>query len=102
VPQKTVVLEDLFETEHSLRLSQSDKVSLPCIATGLLEINSIPITPQLARLLKQTLGKRGTGLDEGAFLQQLYDWTLNPATTGWMIEGTKWLYSDLDIILRVI
>ncbi|MBM0744985.1 hypothetical protein JOY44_26050 (plasmid) [Phormidium sp. CLA17] len=60
-----------------------------------LEINSIPIPPQLAGRLKQALGKSGTGFDEGAFLQQLYYWTLNPATTGWMIDGTKWIYNSL-------
>lgn len=60
-----------------------------------LEINSIPIPPQLAGRLKQTLAKTGNGFDEGAFLQQLHYWTLNAATTGWMINGTKWIYNSL-------
>lgn len=60
-----------------------------------LEINSIPIPPKLAGRLKQTLGKTGNGFDEGAFLQQLHYWTLNAATTGWMINGTKWIYNSL-------
>lgn len=60
-----------------------------------LETNSIPIPPQLAGLLKQTLGKTGNGFDEGAFLQQLHYWTLNPQTTGWIIDGVKWIYNSL-------
>ncbi len=60
-----------------------------------LEANSIPIPPHLAGLLKQTLGRSGTGFDEGAFLQQLYYWTLNAGTTGWMVDGVKWIYNSL-------
>jgi len=60
-----------------------------------LEIHSIPIPPQLTGLLKQALGKSGTGFDEGAFLQQLHYWTLNSQTTGWLIDGTKWIYNSL-------
>jgi hypothetical protein len=60
-----------------------------------LEANSIPIPPHLAGLLKQALGRTGTGFDEGAFLQQLHYWTLNSATAGWMVEGVKWIYNSL-------
>ncbi len=60
-----------------------------------LEPNSIPIPPHLAGLLKQTLGRSGTGFDEGAFLQQLHYWTLNAGTTGWMVDGVKWVYNSL-------
>ena len=60
-----------------------------------LEANSIPIPPYLAGLLKQTLGRSGTGFDEGAFLQQLHYWTLNAGTTGWMVDGVKWIYNSL-------
>lgn len=60
-----------------------------------LEANSIPIPPHLAGLLKQALGKTGTGFDEGAFLQQLHYWTLNSATEGWMVNGVKWIYNSL-------
>jgi hypothetical protein len=60
-----------------------------------LETNSIPIPPHLAGLLKQALGKAGTGFDEGAFLQQLHYWTLNSATTGWIVDGVKWIYNSL-------
>lgn len=62
-----------------------------------LEANSIPIPPHLAGLLKQTLGRSGTGFDEGAFLQQLHYWTLNAGTTGWMVDGAKWIYNSLKI-----
>jgi hypothetical protein len=60
-----------------------------------LETRSIPIPPHLAGLLKQTLGRSGTGFDEGAFLQQLHYWTLNSGTTGWMVDGVKWIYNSL-------
>jgi hypothetical protein len=60
-----------------------------------LEANSIPIPPHLAGLLKQALGRTGTGFDEGAFLQQLHYWTLNSATTGWIVDGVKWIYNSL-------
>jgi len=60
-----------------------------------LETNSIPIPPHLAGLLKQALGRTGTGFDEGAFLQQLHYWTLNSATTGWIVDGVKWIYNSL-------
>jgi hypothetical protein len=60
-----------------------------------LETHSIPIPPQLTGLLKQALGKSGTGFDEGAFLQQLHYWTLNSQTTGWLIDETKWIYNSL-------
>lgn len=60
-----------------------------------LETNSIPIPPHLAGLLKQALGRTGTGFDEGAFLQQLHYWTLNSATTGWLVDGVKWIYNSL-------
>jgi len=60
-----------------------------------LEANSIPIPPHLTGLLKQALGKLATGFDEGAFLQQLHYWTLNSETTGWIIDGTKWIYNSL-------
>lgn len=60
-----------------------------------LEANSIPIPPHLAGLLKRSLGKTGTGFDEGAFLQQLHYWTLNSATTGWTVDGVKWIYNSL-------
>ncbi len=60
-----------------------------------LEANSIPIPPHLTGLLKQALGKSATGFDEGAFLQQLHYWTLNSETTGWIIDGTKWIYNSL-------
>jgi hypothetical protein len=60
-----------------------------------LEANSIPIPPHLVGLLKQTLGRSGTGFDEGAFLQQLHYWTLNSETTGWRIDGVKWIYNSL-------
>lgn len=60
-----------------------------------LEVNSIPIPPHLAGLLKQALGRTGTGFDEGAFLQQLHYWTLNSATTGWIVDGVKWIYNSL-------
>ncbi len=60
-----------------------------------LEANSIPIPPHLAGLLKQTLGKSGTGFDESAFLQQLHYWTLNEGTTGWIVDGVKWIYNSL-------
>ena len=63
--------------------------------TKLLESNSIPIPPHLAGLLKQCLGRSGTGFDEGAFLQQLHYWTINPETTGWISEGKKWVYNSL-------
>jgi hypothetical protein len=60
-----------------------------------LETNAIPIPPQLAGLLKQALGRTGTGFDEGAFLQQLHYWTLNAATKGWLVDGVKWIYNSL-------
>jgi hypothetical protein len=60
-----------------------------------LEANSIPIPPQLAGLLKQTLGKSGTGFDESAFLQQLHYWTTNSAVSGWVVDGSKWVYNSL-------
>ncbi|MEP0914546.1 hypothetical protein NDI45_26955 [Leptolyngbya sp. GB1-A1] len=60
-----------------------------------LEANSIPIPPQLAGLLKQTLGKSGTGFDESAFLQQLHYWTVNSTASGWIVDGTKWIYNSL-------
>ncbi len=60
-----------------------------------LEPYAIPIPPQLAGRLKQALGRTGTGFDEGAFLQQLHYWTRNAATTGWMIDGIKWVYNSL-------
>lgn len=60
-----------------------------------LEPNSIPIPPHLTGLLKQALGKSATGFNEGAFLQQLHYWTLNSETTGWIINGTKWIYNSL-------
>ena len=60
-----------------------------------LEANSIPIPPHLAGLLKQALGRTGTGFDEGAFLQQLHYWTLNLATEGWIVDGVKWIYNSL-------
>ena len=60
-----------------------------------LEANSIPIPPHLAGLLKQTLGRSGTGFDEGAFLQQLHYWTFNAGTTGWIVDGVKWIYNSL-------
>ncbi|MDX2244787.1 MAG: hypothetical protein NW224_29275 [Leptolyngbyaceae cyanobacterium bins.302] len=60
-----------------------------------LETNSIPIPPHLAGLIKQALGRAGTGFDEGAFLQQLHYWTLNSATTGWIVDGVKWIYNSL-------
>ncbi|MBD1851696.1 hypothetical protein H6F87_17020 [Cyanobacteria bacterium FACHB-502] len=60
-----------------------------------LEANSIPIPPQLAGLLKQTLGKSGTGFDESAFLQQLHYWTTNSAVSGWIVDGSKWIYNSL-------
>ncbi|WP_088889825.1 hypothetical protein [Leptolyngbya ohadii] len=60
-----------------------------------LEANSIPIPPQLAGLLKQTLGKSGTGFDESAFLQQLHYWTVNSAVSGWIVDGSKWVYNSL-------
>ena len=66
------------------------------MTTKLLELNSIPIPPHLAGLLKQCLGKSGTGFDEGAFLQQLHYWTINPETTGWVSEGKKWVYNSLS------
>jgi hypothetical protein len=61
----------------------------------ILEVNSIPIPPQLTGLLKQTLGRAGTGFDEGAFLQQLHYWTLNSETRGWLSNGVKWIYNSL-------
>ncbi|MBD2094257.1 hypothetical protein H6F90_03730 [Trichocoleus sp. FACHB-591] len=60
-----------------------------------LEVNSIPIPPQLTGLLKQALGRAGTGFDEGAFLQQLHYWTLNSETRGWLSNGVKWIYNSL-------
>ncbi|HEY9909069.1 MAG TPA: hypothetical protein V6D18_15850 [Thermosynechococcaceae cyanobacterium] len=60
-----------------------------------LETNSIPIPPHLAGLLKQALGRTGTGFDEGAFLQQLHYWTNNSATAGWIVAGMKWIYNSL-------
>jgi hypothetical protein len=60
-----------------------------------LEVNSIPIPPQLAGLLKQRLGRSGTGFDEGAFLQQLHYWMLNSHTAGWVVDGVKWIYNSL-------
>ncbi|MGG6298286.1 hypothetical protein ACQ4M4_28305 [Leptolyngbya sp. AN02str] len=60
-----------------------------------LEANSIPIPPQLAGLLKQRLGRSGTGFDEGAFLQQLHYWTHNSQTAGWIVDGVKWVYNSL-------
>ena len=60
-----------------------------------LEAHSIPIPPQLAGLLKQTLGRSGTGFDEAALLQQIHYWTLNSETTGWIIDGIKWIYNSL-------
>jgi hypothetical protein len=65
-----------------------------------LEIHSIPIPPHLAGQLKQALGRSGTGFDEGAFLQQLHFWTLNPATTGWSVDGVKWVYNSLKAWLQ--
>ena len=65
------------------------------MTSKLLELNSIPIPPHLAGLLKQCLGRSGTGFDEGAFLQQLHYWTINPDTTGWISEGRKWVYNSL-------
>ena len=65
------------------------------MTSKLLELNSIPIPPHLAGLLKQCLGRSGTGFDEGAFLQQLHYWTINPETTGWISEGRKWVYNSL-------
>lgn len=63
--------------------------------TKTLEANSIPIPPQLVGLLKKTLGKTGNGFDEGAFLQQLHYWIHNTQATGWMVNGTKWIYNSL-------
>jgi hypothetical protein len=60
-----------------------------------LEPNSIPIPPHLAGLLKRSLGRSGTGFDEAAFLQQLHYWTLNSKTTGYVVEGVKWIYNSL-------
>lgn len=60
-----------------------------------LEAHSIPIPPHLAGLLKQTLGRSGTGFDEAALLQQIHYWTLNSETTGWIIDGIKWIYNSL-------
>ncbi|MBW4489504.1 MAG: hypothetical protein KME12_17090 [Trichocoleus desertorum ATA4-8-CV12] len=60
-----------------------------------LEVNSIPIPPQLTGLLKQALGRTGTGFDEGAFLQQLHYWTVNSETRGWLSNGVKWIYNSL-------
>ncbi|MBD2119309.1 hypothetical protein [Trichocoleus sp. FACHB-262] len=60
-----------------------------------LEVNSIPIPPQLTGLLKRALGRTGTGFDEGAFLQQLQYWTVNSETRGWLSNGMKWIYNSL-------
>jgi len=60
-----------------------------------LESNSIPIPPQLIGRLKQTLGRSGTGFDEGAFLQQLHYWLQNPNSSGWIVDGAKWAYNSL-------
>lgn len=60
-----------------------------------LEAYSIPIPPHLAGLLKQTLGRSGTGFDEAALLQQIHYWALNSETTGWIIDGIKWIYNSL-------
>ena len=65
------------------------------MTSKLLEANSIPIPPQLAGLLKQALGRSGTGFDEGAFLQQLHYWSLNAGTIGHVIDGVKWIYNSL-------
>jgi len=61
-----------------------------------LEANSIPIGPHLAGLLKQALGRTGTGFDEAAFLQQIHYWTSNPQVTGWIVGGVKWIYNSLQ------
>ncbi|MBD2158513.1 hypothetical protein [Leptolyngbya sp. FACHB-16] len=61
-----------------------------------LEANSIPVPPHLAGLLKQALGRTGTGFDEAAFLQQLHYWTLNTDVTGWLVDGSKWIYNSLQ------
>jgi hypothetical protein len=60
-----------------------------------LEPNSIPIPPHLAGLLKRSLGRSGTGFDEAAFLQQLHYWATNSNTTGYVVEGVKWIYNSL-------
>ncbi|MBD1822906.1 hypothetical protein H6F51_10440 [Cyanobacteria bacterium FACHB-DQ100] len=60
-----------------------------------LEAYSIPIPPRLAGLLKQMLGRSGTGFDEAALLQQIHYWALNSETTGWIIDGIKWIYNSL-------
>jgi hypothetical protein len=64
-----------------------------------LEANSIPIPPHLAGLLKRSLGRSGTGFDEAAFLQQLHYWTMNSKTTGYVVEGVKWIYNSLKVWL---
>jgi len=61
-----------------------------------LEANSIPIGPHLAGLLKQALGRTGTGFDEAAFLQQIHYWTSNPQVAGWLVDGVKWVYNSLQ------
>jgi len=61
-----------------------------------LEASSIPIPPYLAGLLKQALGRTGTGFDEAAFLQQLHYWTLNADVSGWLINDVKWIYNSLQ------
>jgi hypothetical protein len=63
--------------------------------TKTLEANSIPIPPHLAGLLKQALGRTGTGFDEAAFLQQLHYWASNSQVTGWLVDGVKWIYNSL-------
>jgi hypothetical protein len=65
-----------------------------------LETNSIPVPPMLAGLLKQALGRSGNGFDEGAFLQQLHYWAVNSKTTGWIIDGIKWVYNSLKSWLK--
>jgi hypothetical protein len=65
------------------------------MTSKILEVNSIPIPPHLAGLLKRSLGRNGTGFDEAAFLQQLHYWTMNANTTGYVVGGVKWIYNSL-------
>ncbi|MEP1080202.1 hypothetical protein NDI52_33105 [Leptolyngbya sp. PL-A3] len=65
------------------------------VGTRTLEANSIPIPPHLAGLLKQALGRGGTGFDEAAFLQQLHYWSSNTQVAGWLVDGVKWIYNSL-------
>ncbi len=60
-----------------------------------LEAQTLLAPPKLIAQFKQTLGRKGTGFDEGSFIQQLHYWLSNPKCHGQVVDGSKWIYNSL-------